>query len=292
MTIDYYRHFITIVEEGSILAAAHKLYLAQPALSAQLKRMETACGTELLFRGPRNVTLTEPGKIFYKKAKAIVALADEAQEEIDNCLAGSMGTLSLALPPTNSDVFIQELLARFMADHPSIRYSIHESASRDTAEMILAGQAEIGFVRAPIANQSLFHVHPLEREAMGAMLPKTLVQGIQAISFQELMRHELCVSRGVLPVVKEECQRQSLSPTIFAVTGSLSVAISVARLRHCIALIPAQYRKEEPADMTFVKISDCQLSLFRAFITKKEDHLSKIGDLFLNYAQDIYPLGN
>ena len=281
MTIDYYRHFIAIVEAGSILAAANKLLLAQPALSAQLKRMEAACGTDLLIRGPRNVTLTETGKIFYKKAKAIVALADSTQDEINNCMMGSVGTLSLALPPTNSDAFIRRLLGPFMKKHPRIRYSIHESTSQETADVVASGLAEIGFIRAPIANQSIFRTFPLKNEPIGAVLPKSLVPSSAPMSLKELASHELCISRGALNVVNEECRKQNLVPTIVAITGSLSVAISMARLRHCVALIPAQYRNTMHKDMTFVEITDNNLSLSRAFITKKNTPISKVGALFL-----------
>ena len=281
MTIDYYRHFIAIVEAGSILAAANQLLLAQPALSAQLKRMETACGTELLIRGPRNVTLTETGKIFYKKAKAIVALADETQEEINNCLSGSAGTLSLALPPTNSDAFIEQLIGPFMKDHPQIRYSIHEATAQETADVVAAGLAEIGFIRAPIADQSLFHLWPLTSEPIGAILPKALVKSSAPLSLKDLMDYEICISRGIVEVVREECRKQNLHPTIVATTGSLSVAISIARLRNCAAIISAQYRNPAPKGMTFVEISDPNLTAFRAFITKKGRPISKIGSLFL-----------
>lgn len=281
MTIDYFRHFIIIVEAGSILAASSRLRIAQPALSAQLKRMENTCGTDLLIRGPRNVTLTETGKIFYKKAKSIVALADETQEEINNCMNGSTGTLSLALPPTNSDAFIRKLLDTFMKKYPQIRYSIHEATSQETADVVASGLAEIGFIRAPIADQSSFHMFPLQDEPIGAVLPKSLVTTSSPMTFKELLRYELCVSRGAINVVKEECRKQNITPTIFAITGSLSVAISIAKLRRCVALIPSQYRNAMHKDMTFVEITDNNLALSRAFIVKKGAPISKVGKLFL-----------
>ena len=51
MTLDSYRNFVTIVDCGSIVAAANKLLIAQPSLSNQLKNIEKTYGAKLLLRG-------------------------------------------------------------------------------------------------------------------------------------------------------------------------------------------------------------------------------------------------
>ena len=76
MTLDSYRNFVTIVDCGSIVAAANKLLIAQPSLSNQLKNIEKTYGAKLLLRGNRSLELTDAGRIFYKRAKEICMLAD------------------------------------------------------------------------------------------------------------------------------------------------------------------------------------------------------------------------
>ena len=63
MNIQYYYNFVTIVESGSLTAAAEKLHIAQPALSNQIKALEQKYGTRLFYRGARKLELTDAGAI-------------------------------------------------------------------------------------------------------------------------------------------------------------------------------------------------------------------------------------
>ena len=72
MNLQYYFNLVTIVEEGSLTAAAKKLRIAQPALSNQVKAMEQKYGTRLFFRGSRRLELTDAGSILYQRPSASV----------------------------------------------------------------------------------------------------------------------------------------------------------------------------------------------------------------------------
>ena len=63
-------YFVTAVEEGSISAAARKLVLSQPPVTAQIKALEEELGCTLLVRGARAVRMTEEGRLLYDRAKA------------------------------------------------------------------------------------------------------------------------------------------------------------------------------------------------------------------------------
>ena len=61
------QYFVAIAESGSITAAAKKLFLSQPPLSMQMKRLEKELGCVLFLRGAREVQLTEAGKLLYTR---------------------------------------------------------------------------------------------------------------------------------------------------------------------------------------------------------------------------------
>lgn len=82
-------YFATIVEEGSISAAAKKLHLSQPPLSYQLKLLEEELHLQLLQRGARGVQLTEAGKVLYKRAQGILELTERTQKELQ-AMAGRL----------------------------------------------------------------------------------------------------------------------------------------------------------------------------------------------------------
>ena len=59
--------FVTVVSEGSMTAAADKLYLTQPAVSQQIRALEEELGVELLVRGVRQIKATPQGEILFNK---------------------------------------------------------------------------------------------------------------------------------------------------------------------------------------------------------------------------------
>ena len=72
------RYFVTIVEQGSMKRAADALYVAQPALSQQVKKLETAIQQPLLVRGSRGISLTSQGERLLAHAQKILRAHDEA----------------------------------------------------------------------------------------------------------------------------------------------------------------------------------------------------------------------
>ncbi len=91
--------FCAVVSEGSMTAAAEKLYLTQPAVSQQIRNLEDEIGSELLVRGVRNVKPTLQGQLLYDYAKRILYLTQQAEvalQAISTELKGSIriGTLN------------------------------------------------------------------------------------------------------------------------------------------------------------------------------------------------------
>ena len=96
MELRVLEYFLTVAREQSITAAAESLHISQPALSTQLKAMETELGRPLLIRGvkgSRKVILTEEGMILRKRAEEILSLVKRTENEItqsDETIAGNV----------------------------------------------------------------------------------------------------------------------------------------------------------------------------------------------------------
>jgi LysR family transcriptional regulator, transcriptional activator of the cysJI operon len=91
--------YCTVVSEGSMTAAAEKLFLTQPAVSQQIRNLEDEVGSELLVRGVRNVKPTLQGQLLYDYAKKILQLTEQAEvalQAMSNELSGHVriGTLN------------------------------------------------------------------------------------------------------------------------------------------------------------------------------------------------------
>ena len=121
MELRHLRYFVAIAEEGSFTRAARRSYVAQPALSRQIRDLEAEVGVPLFQRTPRGVRLTPAGEAFLVEARNTLeraALAvDSAREAADQDGA--------ALRFAHGELYahgtaVQRLLAMFRAQHPKI----------------------------------------------------------------------------------------------------------------------------------------------------------------------------
>ena len=80
MDLKQLEYFVTVINEGTISSAARKLNLSQPPLSAQMKSLEQEIGSQLFFRGSRQIELTEAGRILYERSKDILVNSEGAYE--------------------------------------------------------------------------------------------------------------------------------------------------------------------------------------------------------------------
>ncbi|MDD3368938.1 MAG: LysR family transcriptional regulator [Lachnospiraceae bacterium] len=286
MNIEYYRNFVSIVEEGSILGAAKKQIIAQPALSAQVKRMEREFGTVLLRRGAHGVELTDAGKILYQKAKYMIELEDSTRTEIKNSETGCEGILSLALPSANSEKFLRELLGTFMEKYPRVQLQIHESDSLEVADCVASGIAEIGFIKTPIEGAYRFHFFSKKFTTIAAIYPRELEGNIpEKVTLKSLNGKKLIMPKGCLTSVKAALQSAECTADIIGDTTTRNAAIVIAKMKGCIALVPYDPEETKREDIVIRKITDKEIRIPRQLIVKKDVPLSKIGMNFLKEQQ-------
>ena len=104
MELRHLRYFAAVAETLNFRAAANRLHVAQPALSAQIKSLEEELGSTLFERTTRKVELTPAGRVFLEEAKKVIAAARHAQERVQQASAGLVGTIRLGIiaPAANS----------------------------------------------------------------------------------------------------------------------------------------------------------------------------------------------
>jgi DNA-binding transcriptional LysR family regulator len=110
-------YFLAIAEEGSISAAARKLFISQQSLSEQLKKMESEVGTPLFLRGNRRLTLTPAGERFYSGCKEITGLYDCALTDIKDITAHRKNKITIAVPTAYTPAGLAEFIAIFQETH-------------------------------------------------------------------------------------------------------------------------------------------------------------------------------
>ncbi|MBO0815068.1 MAG: LysR family transcriptional regulator, partial [Actinobacteria bacterium] len=76
MELRHLRYFVAVADAGTFTHAAERMFIAQPTLSQQIRRLEELVGTPLLQRQRGGVRLTEAGAVLLEESRAVLALIE------------------------------------------------------------------------------------------------------------------------------------------------------------------------------------------------------------------------
>ncbi|MCD2196552.1 LysR family transcriptional regulator [Actinomycetospora endophytica] len=117
-------YFEAVVRCGGFTRAAEDLHIAQPAISAQIRRLETELGVPLLARTSRRVALTEAGELFLARVRRIQGEITAAREEIDDVGAVQRGRVVLGATGVLGGFDLPAALAGFAQRFPGVTLSL------------------------------------------------------------------------------------------------------------------------------------------------------------------------
>ena len=132
-----------VAATGSFSAAARELGCTQPAVSQQMKALESSAGTPLLIRTGREMRLTQAGEALTRHAAGILAGLTAAEEEVAAIAGLRAGRVRLVSFPSGSSSLVPAALAALRAAHPGPRVSLEEAEPPRSAELLRAGDCDI-----------------------------------------------------------------------------------------------------------------------------------------------------
>lgn len=247
MNLAYYSNYVTIVEEGSLTAASRKLRIAQPALSNQIKALETAYGARLFHRGARHLELTDAGQILYEKAKWMLEVETEARNEIASGFGGTKGTLKIGITSSFENGRLMDALTAFADRFPDAEIKVYEAELPELLKKLQNGKVEAIFVR-PIHND-------VENLAVLYTRPDTLVAAYKpgafftdepgdGTTFERLSALPLSMLERSLPAFTNAFREKGLSLSPKFVSTRMQVALAWARAGKAVALAPKSAMEE------------------------------------------------
>ena len=127
MELRHLRYFVAIAEERSFTRAAERLWVAQPGLSTQIRRLESELGVQLFERHTRGVDLTGAGELFLERARTALAAADAARATGRDLEAGLVGSVRLGIATGAGWPGASELLSAFDRERPGVELTVMET---------------------------------------------------------------------------------------------------------------------------------------------------------------------
>jgi len=146
MELRQLRYFEAVARCGGFSRAAEQLRIAQPAVSAQVRRLERELGTVLLERTTRRVALTHAGELFLIRARAVLAELDGARADLDDLAAVLRGQLRIGVTPVLGSLDLPASLATFHRRYPELGLSVRSGLIAELLRDLDAGDIDEGGV--------------------------------------------------------------------------------------------------------------------------------------------------
>lgn len=182
--------FVRVVESGSFSKAAVLLDMAQPALSRQVRALETELRQALLIRTGRGVVPTDAGRRLLEHGHAIMQRVALAKEDLGAQRDEPVGSITVALPPSMARRLTRPLIDGFRCGMPRARLVLLEGFSVNIAEWLVSGRVDLALVYSPAPHPQI-EITPVLQENLCLIGPADSLAGRSSVSFERLVDYPL-----------------------------------------------------------------------------------------------------
>ncbi|MEW5551036.1 selenium metabolism-associated LysR family transcriptional regulator [Peribacillus frigoritolerans] len=168
--MDPLKVFVTVIEQKNFSRAGDILNLSQPGVSLHIRNLENELGTKLIYRSPKQVQITEPGKILYRHAKQILNHYETAKREINEFNNVVSGTMKIGASFTIGEYYLPKVLAEFATQYPMVDIQIIISNSNDVIQGIRSNKLDIGLIEGETDYKDI-EVMPFMNDEMIVVVP-------------------------------------------------------------------------------------------------------------------------
>lgn len=168
--MDPLKVFVTVIEQKNFSRAGDILNLSQPGVSLHIRNLENELGTKLIYRSPKQVQITEPGKILYRHAKQMLNHYETAKREINEFNNVVSGSMKIGASFTIGEYYLPKVLAEFAAQYPMVDIQIIISNSNDVIQGIRSNKLDIGLIEGETDYKDI-DVMPFMNDEMIVVVP-------------------------------------------------------------------------------------------------------------------------
>jgi DNA-binding transcriptional LysR family regulator len=276
MELRQLEYFVTVTEEANFTRAAAKMHVAQPGVSAQIRRLERELGQELLDRSGRSVRLTEVGAAvlpYARAALAAVAGARLAADELTGLVRGhvAVGTV------TSHNVDLPALLAAFHEDHPAVEITLAEDNSDHLIDELRGGRLDAAIIALGATPPPDLEIHIVADESIAAAVSHrddlAKRSTIPLIALRDRALISLPAGTGIRSHLDDACATAGFAPHIAFEASSPLVLAQLAARGLGVAIVPASVAQARE-DLHPLTITQPELRGRLAFAWRSEGPIS------------------
>jgi DNA-binding transcriptional LysR family regulator len=273
MDLQQLRYFVAVAEVENISLAAHRLRVAQSAVSRQIRLLEQELDAVLLRRAGRGVKLTETGETLRRRASDLIRQADSLRADIRGRGHAAAGVLRIGANPSLGDAVFPALARSYTDRYPEVRLHLVTDMTMHVQDAVRKGRLDCGIIAFPdrdsammaqsVANESIYLVS--HRSADPGLGPVCTVKQLAAmplvlpgLQHRERLGYErLAAAKGRTLACRMEAD-------------SLTILRDLARLGLGHMLLPATALiKLEPDEWISTRIKGFQVERFMIWHTDR-----------------------
>jgi DNA-binding transcriptional LysR family regulator len=282
-------YFLAVAEEGQFTRAAERVSVAQPAVSAQIRRLEAELGEPLFHRTQRAVRLTAAGEALLPHARAALAAADRGRATIASLRGMLLGRLEVGVAGPVDHRFA-EALGDFHRAHPAVEIALTQQQNEPLLEAVERGEIDVAIVGIgaqpvpPGIRTRIVATEPLVL-AVRNDDPLSSRETVTLAQLRERAMVTLVRGSGLRTVLENACREAGFAPRIVAETSELPSLVELAAEGIGVAVIP--HSAAEGTGVTVLKLTRPSLRR-RTALAWNETATSPAGRAFLSLANERF----
>jgi DNA-binding transcriptional LysR family regulator len=291
MELRHLRTIAAVARHGSFTKAAEELYLAQSAISQQIRRLEAELGVEVFRRTSRRVELTAEGRVILGYAQRVLAEVDGLHSELEELTGLLRGQLRIGgvYPTGPYDLF--GMLADFRAAHPGVAIHMVEDTQDGVLEALRADDLDCAFTALnPDALGNEFAATLLWEEEIVVALPAghpLCARG--RVTFDELAAEDLIASRensALRRRLERTMAERGLEPRNAFICTEMGAVRGLASKGLGVAVLPRSVAEQPGPPIELRPIGPERLTWPIALVWRASRRHTPAGKAFLKVALD------
>lgn len=223
LNLNQLRFFYEAARSQNFTIAAKKLYVSQPAVTAQIKQFEEQVNLKFFKKRGRKIYLTDQGRTLFEYAKKLFEYELQVEHVIEDMKKLKRGLLRLGTTKTYARYFMPLILSNFCEIYPQVKISLDEGSSLDILQSLLDFQNEVALI-AWVGDNPRIHFIPFSQEELVLILAVDHPLGEKKeVRVEELVREPLIMKEtgsATRKIINDLFVRKGVNPIILMETGN------------------------------------------------------------------------
>jgi DNA-binding transcriptional LysR family regulator len=294
LNLNQLRVFYHAAKLESFTAASKKLYITQPAVTAQIKVFEEVCNLKLFKKKGRRIYLTDEGKTLYTYARKIFDYEKEIEDAIEDMRELKRGILRLGTTKAYARYFMPFLLSSFHEAYPHIKIHLDEGSSLDMTRSLLEIKNEIAIIAKTEDHPDVTFLPFSQEEVVLIAAPRHPLARRGTVTFQDLAKEPIImkeIGSGTRKLVNELFAGNGRTPDILMETSNTEFIKQLVQRGDGVSFLvrEAVAMEIQEKKLCSVPLEGYQIFLDVSIAYLKNQHLSPPARAFLDILGTLAP---